>query len=265
MIAAILLTLLTGCLPGKTSGETNDSGNNGVVTDNAGATDSGTKGDTDSDTEIVPATNPSEGYNNYSTVKSDAYTRISDKTESYTDISFTVLMNMASIALVDMQLIPLTVFTGQDEAIIGSALSVMGMTNVDISSSGDTYTITYTDAEGTSITQTCEYDASSDQLASSVADGSGSEIMFFEYVNLGEAYVSQYYYYSETDGLYYVVTAYFNDSNIAAFGISTASSKPASILGGSGFSEEFVINDEMYMILKDDVLTVFENGTVTTH
>lgn len=266
LMAAMVTVLLAGC---QTSNQPNTddttSGNvTSMVTDDMDATDGSLNDDTDAGT-IIPATNPSEGYNNFLSVKTSAYDRISVKTETYTDISFTILMNMLTIITVDLELIPLTVFTGQDEVETAAALSILGMSNVNLSSSGDTYTITYNSASGSQITQMCQYDASPDQMVSVVTDGSGKELVFFEYVNLGDAYVSQYYYYGETDGLYYLVTGYFNDSNIAAFGISTSSSKPDSILGGSNFSEEFVKNDEMYMILKDDVLTVFDNGTVTTH
>jgi len=85
----------------------------------------------------------------------------------------------------------------------------------------------------------------------------------FEYVFLGDAYAAQYYY--PSDETYEIIRAYFDKDNVAAFGILSASDEPASILNKTGFNEEFVKNDESYIILVDGKLTVFDNGTTTTN
>jgi hypothetical protein len=223
---------------------------------NADAQESGAPAD------LAPAKNPSEGYTNYTTVKSDAMDRVSTASEESDSLGMTVAMSMMGIAMADLSLIALTVMTADPQG-AEMALGMLGMTDVKITHNGDDYTVTYKDAEGGVNKQTCKYDASKDQLTSTILDPDGKVSMMFEYVNLGNGYASQYYY--PADGGYQVMKCVFDKDNVAAFGTMTATNEPASILGKNGFKEDFVQNEESWLILKDGKLTVFDKGTTTTN
>jgi hypothetical protein len=275
MLLALMLSLFTGCffrpklpnLPSNDQQEQNDNSNsenedNDVAIDEEDNEDSDSEDEDTDDSDpyasMEPATNPQTGFSNYSTVKGEAIDRIYTASESSDELSMSVAMSMMSIAMVDLGMLSLSIL-GEDPQIAASALSMFGYSDVDVKVSGNTYVVTYTDTEGVQMKQTCEYDTSKDQLTSTLYDGNGAVSMFFEYVNLGDAYAAQYYY-PDSD-TYYVIRAYFDADNIAAFGSASSAAEPDSIFGGSSFDEKFVINDESYMILKDGKLTVFDNGT----
>ncbi len=209
----------------------------------------------DTDEPMTPASNPSEGYDNYLTAKSNAMDRITEASEN-ADSMMTVAMGLLGVSMVDLSLITLTAF-GEDLQASEMALAIYGLQNVEIIGSGNDYTITYTDAEGTNVQQTCKYDPQKDQMTSTLVNDDGTVAMFFEYVHNDDAYTAQYYY--PTDDAYQIIRSYFDMDNVAAFGTFTASEQPSSILGQSGFNEEFVVNEESYMILKDGQLTVYGN------
>jgi hypothetical protein len=275
MLFALMLSLFTGCffrprlpnLPSNDQQEQNDASNaeDDEINVNIGEEDNedinseaANTDDSDPYATMEPATNPQTGFSNYSTVKGEAIDRIYTASEASDDLSMSVAMSMMSIAMVDLGMLSLSIL-GEDPQVAASALSMFGYTDVNVKESGNKYEVTYTDGEGSAMKQTCEYDAGKDQLTSTLYDGSGAVSMFFEYVNLGGAYAAQYYY--PDSGSYYVIKAYFDADNIAAFGSASSAAEPDSIFGGNNFDEQFVINDESYMILKDGKLTVFDNGT----
>lgn len=276
MLFAMVMSLLGGCvripknLIPKPSASQSDNDNEETPeaeeTEPADVSDAEIEDDSDSNSGVVeslaPAGNPSEGFSNYSTYKSSAYERISAIAEESDALSMTVAFGYLGVTMIDLSLLSLAMIT---DDIAGSemAMGMLGMEGVKIAGSGNDYTITYTDSEGASIKQTCSYDPGKDQLTTTLYDGDGKISLFFEYVNLGGAYAAQYYYPSED--MFEVIQAYFDKDNVAAFGIMTASSEPSSILGKSGFNEEFVKNEESYLILKDGKLTAFDNGTITTN
>jgi hypothetical protein len=223
-------------------------------------TESGDPGAAPSD--LVPATNPSTSYSNYLTVKTAAMDRITAASEKSDALSFAVSMNMLGISMIDLSLISLTMF-GDDLASSEMAMGFLGMENVKISGDNNDYTITYNDSEGQTIKQTCKYDQGKDSLQSELFNADGSTSMYFEYVNLGDNTYAAQYYYSNDDGSYEIMRAYFDADNVAAFGTATADGAPESIYGKNGFNEEFVVNDKTYMILKDGELKVFDEGTMT--
>jgi hypothetical protein len=276
MLLAMVLSLLGGCfkLPKNTSSKPSELQSDNEdkdspdveETEDADVTDLAEVEDTDPNAGVVeslaPATNPSEGYSNYITYKSAAYDRVVAASESSDSLSMTVAMGYLGVAMVDLSLISLTMFT-EDLQSSEMAMAILGMADAKITNNGNDYTITYTDAEGASIKQTCSYDPVKDQMESVLYDADGNITMFFEYVFLGGAYAAQYYF-TSGDG-YEVIRSYFDKDNIAAFGTMTATDEPASILGQSNFGADFVENEQSYVILDGTKLTAFDNGTITTN
>ena len=261
MLLALMLTLLSGCfrLPKNVIEQLKPSASNEVSTtqvpqDDSQDNDNGS-GDSDTPATLTAATNPSEGYQNYLTVKGDAIDRIMKATETSDAMSLTVTMSIMGYSMMDLTLIWMTLFT---DDLLGTeaAMAFMGMKDVKVTSDSSGYTITFKDDNGGIVKQTCQYDAAKDQLTSTMYDADNKVSMFFEYVNLGDnTYASQYYY--PSDDNYQVVRAYFDTSDVAAFGTLNSNEKPASILGKSGLDESFVKNDETYFILKGGKPTVF--------
>lgn len=258
LLFVMMLSMLSGCfmIPKNTTGPSSStqSGNSQDAQATGNASDTGS---------IIPATNPSQGYNNYITIKSNATQRITDAAEKSDSLALTVSMNLMGVAFTDLYLIPLTVF-GSDAQAVQMALGFFGIKDVKYNGSGNEFSISYTDANGAIIKQTCTYDPAKDQMTSTVYDADGNISVFFEYVNQeNNTYASQYYFLS--NGSYEVMRAYFDQDNVAAFSTVTAAEEPASILGITGLNEDFVKNSEMYMILKDGKLTVFDKGATSTN
>jgi hypothetical protein len=282
MLLALVLSIFTGCffrpkLPNLPSNDDQQDQNDDSNADDNQAdidinTDEGNNEEANSDdgytdendpyASLVDPKNPSEGFANYSTVKGEAINRISAASESSDTLSMTVAMNLLGISMIDLSLISLSVLT-DDIAASQTALSWFGLADVKISGSGNNYTITYTDSDGASIKQTCEYDVSKDQMSSTLYGADGEVSIYFEYVHVGDAYAAQYYY--DSDGSFELIRTYFDMDNVAAIGSATSAGKPESILGGSVLDENFAVNDESYMILKDGKLTVFDQGTEITN
>ncbi|NLA88230.1 MAG: hypothetical protein GX847_13335 [Clostridiales bacterium] len=271
VILALVLSILGGCgripknLIPKPTESLSEDGNDkfGEDTGNSGDyetpdDDSGSSG-VDS---LKPAGNPSEGFSNYSTYKTAAYDRITTASEGSDSLAMTVGFGYLGVTMIDLSLISIAMITDDLES-SEIAMGMLGMEGVKITGSGNDYKITYTDSEGAQINQTCTYDPGKDQMSSTLYDADGEIAIFFEYVFLGDAYAAQYYF--PSNGTYEVIRAYFDKDNAAAFGILTASEKPASILGKSSFNEDFVKNDESYVIFLDGKLTAFEDGEITTN
>ncbi len=207
---------------------------------------------------------PADSFSKYLDAKSNAFDRISKKIESNDELSLSVGLAVLPITMVDLSLIPLTV-VGIDKQTGVSALEMLGMQGVTINVSGSVYTITYKDKEGNSQTQTCEYDPTTDSIRSIIKDNKGKEVMYFEYVKVGKGYASQYYMYDEDKNDYSLITSFFDDSNIVAFGISTAKKQPTSIFKNTALTKDFVVNKEAYFILENNKLSVLEKGKVKVY
>jgi len=207
------------------------------------------------------ASTPAEAYEKYIDAKSKAFERLTSKIEEHEDLAFTAGLAILPITLVDLSLLPLTI-VGMEGG--EAALEMMGMGDINVDRSGDVYTITYTDPEGNTITQTCEYDAKADSMRSVISDG-GKDSLIFEYVYTGDGYASQYTVYSEDSGEYSHMKSYFNDTDFIGFGTQTVSGAPDSIFKKSGLTSDFVKSDESYFILEGDVMTIFMDGETKTY
>ena len=208
---------------------------------------------------------PSDSYAKYTELKSAAYDRINNKLSASEDPEIAMAsMSLLPVVMSDLALLPLTVLTADQQA-AGVALSMLGMKDVKISQNGKEYTITYANQDGDTLTQTCVYDKATDSMQSTLTgSASDGETMYFEYTRAGNGYASQMFSKND-DGGYTLVLSFFDDSNIAAFGVKSVDTKPASIIGsGAGLNKDFVKNDEMYAIFEGDALTIMQDGTEKT-
>lgn len=203
---------------------------------------------------------PSESFAAYSEIKAAALQRITDKIGDDSELGMTVGLGMLPLTLVDLSLLPLTVMSIQGGE---SALEMFGMSGAVVTRNGNDYSVSYSDEDGNKFVQTCKYDPARDSMQSSLSDGT-NEVLFFEYVRIGGGYAAQYYVANE-DGTFMTITAFFNDTDIMAYGMTSSAAKPASILGNTSLTVDFVKNDESYCILQGDALTVFENGETKTY
>jgi hypothetical protein len=206
---------------------------------------------------------PAGSFSTYMDIKSKAYDRVSAKIEENEELSMSLGLAVLPVTMVDLALIPLTV-VGLDQKTGEMALSSLGIQGVKIEQSGSVYTLSYKDDKGNTIKQTCEYDAATDSVKSSVIENN-KEIMYFEYVKVGKGYASQYFMLDEESGHYSLITGFFDESSIVAFGFEEATKKPSSIYKGTGITKDFVINDDTYFILENNKLTVLENGKTKTY
>lgn len=205
----------------------------------------------------------SDSYETYFKAKESAYKRLSEKMEGNDELAMASL-SLLPIVMVDLTLIPLTIVSSPEGA---AALAILGYAGINVTGSGNDYTITYSSTENDqkkTVTQTCKYDPASDSMQSKITDDDGKETMFFEYVKVGGGYASQYYFDNE-NGTYMQIKSFFNDTDTVAFGMETASAEPASILGNTSLTADFVKGGESYFILQGDALAVYENGAEKTY
>lgn len=207
------------------------------------------------------ASTPSESFTAYMEAKNLAYERLSAKIDENEELGLYGL-TLLPFVMMDLTLIPITALVG-DDAAGAAALSMLGMNGVEIDRAGDTFTITYTDNEGKKTVQTCSYDAATDSMQSSITDDTGKETMFFEYARTGKGYAAQYYAVSD-DGTQ-VYTAFFNDTDMAAFGIKATEEKPASIYKNGSVTVDFVKGADTFIMLDGDKLTVHDDGEDKTY
>jgi hypothetical protein len=274
MLLAVTLSMLSGCFripkdiiqqlkPSAADSQATAESAESPRDDDAQGGDNGASDASNAPASLTTAKNPSQGYQNYLAVKGDAIDRITKAAETSDALNMTVTMSVLGYSMMDLSLLWLTLFT-DDIMSTETAMAFFGMKDVKVTSDGSGYTITFKDSDGASAKQTCQYDAGKDQLTSTMYDADNNVTIFFEYVNLGDhTYAAQYY--TPEDGEFKIVRAYFDTSDVAAFGSVTASEKPASIIGKSGLDEDFVKNEESYFVLKGGELTVFDQGESSTN
>ncbi|MEA4969861.1 MAG: hypothetical protein VB051_04930 [Candidatus Pelethousia sp.] len=214
------------------------------------------------DTDMAAAAStPADAYAKYAEAKSAAFDRLSAKLDENEELYLSVGMAILPISMIDLSLIPLSMIGIEGG---GMALAMLGMEGVDVKQAGNAYSLSYKNDEGQIVELTCEYDPATDSMRSTTTQD-GQEILSFEYVKAGDSYASQYYIWDDTTQNYSWITGFFDDEKIAAFGMATVDQKQNSIFKGSGYSSDFVVNQEAYFILDGDTLTVLENGAVKTY
>lgn len=206
-----------------------------------------------------PGGTPSGGYAKYMDAKTAAYDRIWDKI--YENIFLSgYLPALSPFSQADHRIRTVYSLTGRDEEAIELMLSFFLFDDVECVITGDTYTIRYTTEEGNTYTDTCTYDAAADSLRVITTDGSGNEILFFEYVRTGEGkYAAQYHYKNEETGAFETLALFIGDDT-AAFGMKEGAGRPSSIFGKTDSGIELVSDCDSRFILEGDEITIVVDG-----
>lgn len=234
-----------------------------IFTATAGCSDGDLKSTTSTSKKTATIT-PAESYGKYLEVKTSAfdaiYERINNLEEGWM-YAFTLL----PLTFIDLMLVPLTVVGIEDNSSDLWALSILGMSGIETKKDGDVYTITYADSEGVSVKMTCEYDAATDSMKSSMTSNDQKEALLFEYTRAGGGYVSQYYMMDDEEGSASLIKCYFDESGFMVFSMESVDKKPDSIYKKTSLTSAFAEGGETYMSFKDGVLTISENGETTTY
>lgn len=210
--------VLTGCAKAK------DAAANAVP--NAATTESTAQGSS------APAAgkndNASEFVNAYLEAKSAALTRLMDGLSNNQD----TMMNAFSflgISMSDLYLLPAMYF-GLGETSVSTALAMMGAKDVTYDEQGNTYTITYQNADEKVAKMIGTYDKG--RSLTTVGSTDGTENNFFEVYRTSFGYVSQYYFISDDGvGTVYQIAVTGTDG---AFSIVTGVDRPAALTGNEG-------------------------------
>ena len=136
MLFAIVLSLLSGCfkipknLVAAASSPKTSSGSGAAsqksASPDAQATKNAGGGQSTAAVSLKPATNPSEGYSNYLTVKGQATDRVSAASEKSDALSMAASMSLLGVSMADLSLITLTMFSADIKS-SQLALSMLGM------------------------------------------------------------------------------------------------------------------------------------------
>ncbi len=252
ILTVLLLSLLNSCSPSES---TNSNSSNESQSQNT-ATGSEASGDSTAVTtqKAVPlsADSPAKGYSGYLEVKSDALEKILNAASVDEQTNLTISQGVLPVSMSDLSLLFLTVLDNQDSLVTEKALNFLGLNNVSIKREDMGYTITYDNPEGKSFVLTCLYDSPNDRLHAELKDGQGKTVLYFDYIKVGSAYVSQTYF--DTGENYYLVKGYFDKDTVAAFGIEESLTIPASLWEQEDLTPDFVKNGSLYVILQQGTL-----------
>jgi hypothetical protein len=273
-VFALLLTLFAGCTVKPSGNDDREDEDTQITSGNE--TDSAQTDSPDEPADIdepededdyesgFAAGTPADSYAKYLEAKTTAMEKIYTKLDEKPDETWALSLSLLPITMVDLSLIPLTVFSSADAAGVEAALSFFSYSNIDFDVSGNTYTLSYDDGNGVKTTLVCDYDPSKDALSSTMTDDTGANVMFFEFVKSGSGYVSQYFYPDETNGGYSLLVSYF-DGSVVAYGFKATNDKPASLLENPGIGRDILNGCDSTYVLDGDALTVNEEGEETVY
>ena len=195
-----------------------------------------------------------ESYTRYIEMKGEAYERLFAKLQDNPELIMQSL-SLLPVTFMDYTLIPLTVL-GEDEVAARTALTLFGAKNLKIKKSGNDSELSYTDNDGETIVFAVSYDPKMDSLKGTITQKDDFDSLLFEYVSIGNGYVSQYLTRSK-DSEAQVIRAFFDEDNIVAFGFSEQNDLPASIYQNDRLDLGFVReNSTSYFVLKDGEIEI---------
>jgi hypothetical protein len=205
---------------------------------------------------ITSTGNPvTDSYSAYVTAKTELYSRLTGGLSSNEETTM-ASMSLMGVGLIDMYLLPAAFFgLGEEAAAMG--MGYLNMQGVRYTENGNSYTITYTDAQGATASLTGTYDAGADSL---VCTGStdGVENFYSEYRRAAYGYVGQYYF-TDTDGSGYLYLVTISGTD-GAFGMSEANEKPAALTGSERVDYPSICT-EWYAINGTTITGVLSDGT----
>jgi|AGTN01.3.fsa_nt_gi hypothetical protein len=158
--------------------------------------------------------------------KTAVYSRLSDGLSSNPD-TIMASLSMAGALVIDLYMFPVAFF-GLGEEAAAAGLAYFNAEGVQYSENGNSYTITYTDSEGSVQALTGTFDIAADSLICTGSED-GVENFYSEYRKTPYGYVAQYYFIDDEDSAYlYLVTVNGEDGS---FGMSTVTARPAALTG----------------------------------
>ena len=222
--------VLTGCAKAKdaaeaavsdavTAGENADASTNDSAAQGDTQQSAPTGGKNDTASEFVSA---------YMEAKSTALTKLMDGLGNNPDTAMNAF-GFLGLTMSDLYLLPALYF-GLGEGSVQTALAMMGAKDVTYNEQGNTYTITYKNADDKMETMVGVYDKGRSLLATGSTDG--VENNYFEAYRTSFGYVSQFYFISEEGvGTVYQIAISGQDG---IFSIASDASRPAALTGNEG-------------------------------
>jgi len=199
--------------------------------------------DTEGGNASTTGTTPADSYTRYVEAKSVGYDSINAKIEADESLALTAGMALLPVAMVDLYAIPITLLSA-DEASSEMAAEMLGMSNIDITNDGKTFSITYTDEESAQVTMDGQFDIGTDSLTSNWDMSTGQ--MTMEYVKYGNGYAGQYYTVND-DGTTSLIKIIVDGEDIA-IGLSDTTAQPASIFMSA--PADFAFVDDCTTVIK---------------
>lgn len=225
----MLCVIFTGC-SNKGPVATDDNGKtevseNAEVQESAEVSESEAAGEVS--TGISSTGNPvADSYTAYTNAKYVVINKLSDGLEQDTN-ALSAYWTIIGVSMADLSLAPIAAF-GYDAATVEASMAYLGAAGVKYTINGNTYTMTYTDADGQAMVYTATYDPGTDSMVMSVTTN-GVEGVYSEYHKTSFGYVSQSFFANDDGtGTLYQFSISGEDG---VFGSSSTPVKPAALTG----------------------------------
>lgn len=175
---------------------------------------------TDSDAETAAAF-----YNGYLDAKSVVLGKITDALSSNPDTMMTA-MSLLGATMSDLYMLPALYF-GLDESSVAAAMAMMGANDVTYNENGNSYTVTYKNADDLETTLSGTYEKGRSLVC--VGATAGVENVYSETFQTAFGYVGQFYYIAE-DGAA-TLYQFAIDGENGTIGITTVNARHDSLKG----------------------------------
>lgn len=176
--------------------------------------------------DTASARTVSEAYTAYTDMKAVVLTRLGEALAKNIDTVWASL-SLLDVVSADLTLLPVSLF-GSGEESVAAGMAFMGMTGIEYSENGNSYSIKYSEKEGGSHLFSGTYNAPAEAL---VCTGSknGEETIYSEYCKTPFGYVAQYYIVNEegTASLYQLSLS----GEDGVVGISNNGGRPSALTG----------------------------------
>ena len=193
-------------------------------------------------------------YSAYIDAKSDVVTKIMDGLGNNPDTIMTAL-SFIGATMSDLYLLPAMYF-GLDESSVAAALAAMGAQNVAYEINGNSYSISYLDANDQNAVLTGTYDAGKSLVC--VGSTNGTENVFSEVYKTTFGYVGQFYYIGDDGTTTLYQFAISGEDGVV--GMVNGGQRPAALTGSE--SADFAASaPEWYAIQGSTITGVTSDGT----
>lgn len=234
ILAISMCFSLVGC--GKETNLDDNSGNNNNTNENSNINDN------------TKVSTVSQSYEKYTELKSQAYTKLSDKISDSEEFSLSLSMGLLGFSTLDLTLIPIT-FCGLDKEAALAGLAFL-YNNISYENTNDACKISFAVEDG-KMTYDTKYDEKTDSVQTKLYE---NDILtaISEYVKLDDGYATQFYSISDSETSVY--KSIFDENKIIV-SMQSDISEPQSIFKNKGIvSEEWTKSQELW--------SKYENGNV---